>query len=281
MPDTRPVRLGISTPIVTSVPEMAAPWEAAAGPDELAAIIGLADELGFDHVTCSEHVGVPDTEVGRRGATYWDPLATLAFAAAHSRRLRLVTSVLVLPYHHPLAVAKRYGTLDRLSGGRVVLGVGVGSLEEEFELLGAPWADRGAVTDERLRVLREAWGRPSYDGWTISPTSDRPRVPIWVGGRTGRSLRRAVELGDGWMPFGLTTSQLADLLGTRDLPPGFDVVLATGRPLDPLGDADRARRALDRLRAVGATVVTCGLTSTDADHYGEQLHALATITGEG
>lgn len=272
--------MGISTPIVTGVPGTASPWEAEAGPDELAAIVRLADELGFDHVTCSEHVAVPEAEAGRRGATYWDPLATLAFAAAHSRRVRLVTSVLVLPYHQPLAVAKRYGTLDRLSGGRLVLGVGVGSLEEEFALLDAPWADRGAVTDERLQALREAWGRSSYDGWTISPTSPRTSVPIWVGGRTARSLRRAVELGDGWMPFGLGARELRALLEAQDLPPGFDVVLATGRPLDPAGDPTGARAALDRLQAVGATVLTCALSATGVDHYGEQLRALATLTDE-
>jgi alkanesulfonate monooxygenase SsuD/methylene tetrahydromethanopterin reductase-like flavin-dependent oxidoreductase (luciferase family) len=103
-----------------------------------------ADQLGYHHLTCSEHVAVPVAAVARRGSAYWDPLATLAFLAARTTAIRLATHVLVLGYHHPLAIAKRYGTLDRLSNGRLILGLGVGTLAEEFDLLGAPFADRGA-----------------------------------------------------------------------------------------------------------------------------------------
>ena len=131
--------MGLSTPVVVQVPGAASAWERDAGVDDIARIAAVADELGFDHLTCSEHVAVPVDEADARGARYWDPLATLAFLAARTSRIRLVTSVVVLGYHHPLAIAKRYGTLDRLSGGRLVLGVGVGSLAAEFDLLGAHW----------------------------------------------------------------------------------------------------------------------------------------------
>lgn len=103
---------------------------------------------------------------GSRGTRYWDPLATLSYIAARTSRIGLCTAVLVLGYHHPLAIEKRFGTLDRVSGGRLVLGVGVGSLTEEFALLGVPFADRGRRADDAIPALRAAIGRrkPEYHG---------------------------------------------------------------------------------------------------------------------
>lgn len=124
------MRVGLSTPVVVQVPQVASAWEATATVDDLVAIAQAADETGFDFLTCSEHVAIPRADAARRGAVYWDPLSTLGFLAAHTRRIRLATAVLVLSYHHPLELVKRYGTLDRLSCGRLVLGVGIGSLRE-------------------------------------------------------------------------------------------------------------------------------------------------------
>src|SRR5262249_21261989 len=132
------MRFGLVTPVVTRHPQNDPPWTDDAGPDDSAPIPRAADRLGFHHLTCSEHVAVPAAVVPVRGARYYDPLATFGFLAAQTTRIRFVTHVLVLGYHHPLAIAKRYGTLDRLAGGRLVLGVGVGTLAEEFALLGAP-----------------------------------------------------------------------------------------------------------------------------------------------
>ncbi|MEU6584699.1 TIGR03619 family F420-dependent LLM class oxidoreductase [Nocardia sp. NPDC046763] len=271
------MRLGLSTPIVVRVPGVASPWEAAAGPEELTRIARAADELGFDHLTCSDHVGVPAAAAVVRGATYWDPLATLSYLAAHTTRIRLATSVLVLGYHHPLALAKSYGTLDRLSGGRVVLGVGVGSLAEEFALLGAAWEDRGARADAALTRLRRAWGRRDVEGFVLEPHATATTVPIWVGGRTRRSLRRAVSLGTGWVPFGLHADRIADLLATVTVPDGFDVVLSPGVPLDPQGNAEDSLRRLAALRAAGATHLTCTVRAIDAAHYCDQLAALRDL----
>ncbi|MCV6982260.1 LLM class F420-dependent oxidoreductase [Mycolicibacterium pulveris] len=279
------MRMGLSTPVVVQVPGAASAWERDATVEDIVRIAAVADELGFDHLTCSEHVAVPADEADARGATYWDPLATLAFLAAHTTRIRLVTSVVVLGYHHPLAIAKRYGTLDMLSGGRLVLGVGVGSLAAEFDLLGAPWADRGARADDAIRALRASLSQrqPRYDGeyfqfdsMIVDPCAVQPRVPIWVGGRTRRSLRRAVELADGWMPFGLRRDDLSRLLAEMELPHGFDVVLAT-RPLDPLENPDLAADQLRKLARLGATAVSCSVSATSADHYCEQLAALHEI----
>src|SRR6266511_4721325 len=208
--DTPVVKLGIVTPVLTRLPNAHAHWEADAGIDEVERLVVEAERLGYEFVTCSEHVAVPRDIAEVRGATYWDPLPTVGYLAARTTTIHLATFVLVLGYHHPLAIAKRYGTLDRISGGRLVLGVGVGSLEEEFDLLGAEFEGRGERGDDAIRALRASLSqlKPeysgehyAYDGVVVDPCAVQPRVPIWVGGRTARSLRRAVELADGWAPF--------------------------------------------------------------------------------
>src|SRR6266852_706562 len=160
------MHFGLATPVVTHHPAHGAAWEADAGPAELVRIARAADRLGYHHLTCSEHVAIPAAVAPIRGTRYYDPLATFAFLAGQTTRIRFATHVLVLPYHHPLAVAKRYGTLDRLSGGRLILGVGVGTLAEEFALLEAPFDARGERYEDALRALRAAFGRrePAYAG---------------------------------------------------------------------------------------------------------------------
>ncbi len=284
------MRLGLLTPVVMQLPGAAAPWEASAGPDDLVRVAEEADRLGYAHLTCSEHVAVPAEGAAQRGRVYWDPLATLSFLAARTRRLRLVTNVLVLGYHHPLEIAKRYGTLDALSGGRMVLGVGVGTLEEEFDLLGAPFADRGARADDALRALRASLSQPvpayrgefyRFSGMAVEPHAVQDRVPIWVGGRTRRSLRRALTLADGWMPMALRPEECRDLLAevTEDSgrPDGFDLVLGAGRPLDPIGDPDRSRATLGRLAEAGATVANASFVSRSVEHYLEQMETLMQL----
>ena len=267
------------------LPGVSSPWERSATVADLARVAHTADELGFDHLTCAEHVAVPVDEGAQRGLTYWDPLSTFGFLAAHTSRIRLTTSVIVLGYHHPLEIAKRFGTLDRISGGRLVLGVGVGSLAEEFDLLGAAFDGRGERADDAIRALRAALSttRPSYqgtyyqfDGFAVEPCAVQEKVPIWVGGRTLRSLRRAVTLADGWMPFGLSTADLAAMLARVDIPAGFETVLAAG-PLDPIADPRRATQRLTALRDVGATAVTVTVSAESADHYCDQLAALRDL----
>lgn len=289
------MRLGISTPVVTFYPPSASDWEDAAGIDDIARIAVAADELGFHHVTCSEHVAVPTHIAAERGGTYWDPLATLGYVAALTSRIRLATQVLVLGYHHPLEIAKRYGTLDAVSGGRVILGLGVGSLEEEFELLGAPFADRGARADDALAALRASLSVPEpeyhgrfydYEGMIVRPHAVQDRVPLWIGGRTRRSLRRAVENGDGWVPFGLSVPELQAMLAavpeTSSSSSPFDVVLSPDRKLDPLGDPGATVRALEAVSTAGATIAGVSITATDASHYCDQMVRLRELAaGEG
>jgi probable F420-dependent oxidoreductase len=279
------VRIGLSTPLVMQLPGVSSPWERSATVADLARVAHTADELGFDHLTCAEHVAVPVDVGGQRGLTYWDPLSTFGFLAAHTTRIRLTTSVIVLGYHHPLEIAKRFGTLDRLSGGRLVLGVGVGSLAEEFDLLGAAFDGRGERADDAIRALRASLSttRPSYqgthyrfEGFAVEPCAVQEKVPIWVGGRTLRSLRRAVTLADGWMPFGLSTTDLKAMLARVDVPAGFETALPAG-PLDPIADPRRVTQRLTALRDVGATAVTVTVSAESADHYCDQLAALRDL----
>jgi probable F420-dependent oxidoreductase len=285
------MRLGIVTPVLIQHPSTRSEWEATATIDDVAQMARTADRLGFHHLTCSEHIAVPADVAAERGGTYWDPLATFGYLAAQTQQIRLATQVLVLGYHHPLDIAKRYGTLDRISGGRLILGLGVGSLQEEFELIGAPFDDRGARADDALAAIRVSLSTShpeyhgafyDYEGFVVEPHASQPRVPIWIGGRTERSLRRACDHGDGWVPFGLSMSDLKTMLAAVTLPASFDVVLSTGAPLDPLGAPDKTTGALSRLRDAGATIASASLTARTAEHYGEQLeelHRLATTEG--
>ena len=280
------MRLGIATPVVTNVAGAALTWERDATIEDIGRVAEAADRLGYHHLTCSEHIGIPASEAGRRGARYWDPLATLGYVAARTERIRLATMTLVLGYHHPLAVVKRYGTLDHVSGGRVILGVGVGSLKEEFDLLGAPFDDRGPRGDDALRALRASLSsnEPTYDGeyysfggLIVDPCALQPHMPIWVGGRTKRSRRRALTLAEGWSPIGIPVATAAEWLRAREVPPDFDVVLAADRPLDPLDNPDATRETLRAMAAAGTTIVSARFVHRSVEHYLEQIHALAEL----
>ena len=278
-------RLGVITPVLTQLPGAHASWEEGAGIDAVVDIARAADRLGYDHLTCSEHVAVPVADAAVRGGTYWDPLATFGLLAGHTSRIRFATYVLVIGYHHPLEIAKRYGTLDRVSGGRVVLGVGVGSLEGEFSLLGAPFSDRGGRADDALRALRASWGRREvehrgehfdYEGLVVDPHGVSTEVPLWVGGRTRRSLRRAITLGTGWAPFWLRAEEMAAMLDEVDLPAGFEVVAQPTKAFDPLSDPEAVDEEIARWVGVGATVLETRVVHHSLAHYLEQLEALAS-----
>jgi len=287
------MKLGIITPVVLKRPHAHAPWEDDAGIDEIAMVAEAADALDYHHVTCSEHVAVPFTAGDMRGASYWDPLSTFGYLAAKTSQVRLVTHVLVLGYHHPLEIAKRYGTLDRVCNGRLILGVGVGTLQEEFELLGAQFEGRGERADDSLRALRASLGRREpvyhgefydYEGFVVDPSAVQERMPMWIGGKTARSLRRAVELGDGWVPFALTAEQIKDMLerardtqAWQERDADIDIVLPPPRAVDPLGDPDGARRALDDLAAVGTTIANLTFRTRSPEHYCEQLAVMKEL----
>ena len=193
-----------------------------AAPEAQQLLATRIEELGFDSLWISDHILVPEGH-DYIPETMLEPLALLSWLAARTGPgLTLGTSVLVLPYRDPVFLAKHLATVDVLSGGRLVVGVGVGWLEEEFEALGAPFAERGAMTDEYLRVLRDLWSTEtsSFDGrWKryermrLFPKAAPERIgsiPLVVGGNSPVAIRRAAELGDGWHPINLSPGQLAD-----------------------------------------------------------------------
>jgi probable F420-dependent oxidoreductase len=287
---TGAAKLSVATPVVTMLPRASADWEEGASIEDLAQIAEAADRLGYHHLTCSEHVALPAAEQKRRGTRYWDPLATLGYLAACTQRIRLATHVLVLAYHHPLEIAKRYGTLDKVSNGRLILGVGVGSLKEEFDLIGAVFDGRGPRGDDALRALRASLSVPepayhgefySFGGMVVDPCAVQDRVPIWIGGRTLRSLRRAATLADGWAPFNVSLQQVRDWLGRFELRPGFEVILPPPAPLDPINEPERTRDVLAEIAAHGATIVSATFTHTSLQHYLDNLQALAELHRSG
>jgi len=287
------LELGIVTPVLTLLPRAHATWEETGTFADVVTIAREAERLGYNHCTCSEHVAIPAPVAETRGARYWDPLATFGALGAHTSTIRFAAHVLVLGYHHPLAIAKRYGTLDEITDGRVILGVGVGSLQEEFELLGAAFEDRGNRADDAMLALRAALSKrePEYHGryydfrgFVVDPHARQAHVPMWVGGRTARSLRRAVELGDGWAPFGLRTVELGEMLAraretaawaARTMP--LAVVLQNEHPLDPLTEPERVAEQFARFTEIGATGVNVRFVHHSPAHYAEQLAALAEV----
>jgi probable F420-dependent oxidoreductase len=292
-PKASAVRLGIVTPVVTRLPGAHAHWEADAGIAEIERVVVEAERLGYEFATCSEHVAVPREVATTRGATYWDPLAVFGYLAARTTTIGLATFVLVLGYHHPLAIVKRYGTLDVVSGGRLILGVGVGSLTEEFELLGAEMDGRGGRGDDAIRAIRASFSNlePTYrgthyefDDFVVEPAGLQADVPIWIGGRTARSLRRAVELAHAWAPFAIARTDLAAMLerashtdawNARTTP--LEVIIQATPPLDPLGDPDDTQARVDRLRDAGVTGLALRFAHHSVDHYCEQLAAMREV----
>ncbi len=194
-----------------------------ATPEAIKAVARAVEDLGFDSLWVSDHVIVPE------GSSYIpevmdEPLAVLAYLAAETSHVTLGTSVLIVPYRDPVFTAKFLSTVDYLSSGRLVVGVGAGWLPEEFQALGVPFEERGPRTDEYLRVFRNLWETEtsSFDGkfkqytnmrmFPKAAAGRRGTIPIWVGGNGPASIRRAAQLGDGWHPINLSPEQFKELV---------------------------------------------------------------------
>jgi alkanesulfonate monooxygenase SsuD/methylene tetrahydromethanopterin reductase-like flavin-dependent oxidoreductase (luciferase family) len=190
------MRIGVTVPNV---------HETLAERSTIEAVGRMADELGFDSVWCNDHLALPgasgdgaaepDFAAGyaeQRGQQIYEPLIVLAYLAGVTRRIRLGTSVYLLPLRNALLAARQAVTLDRLSEGRLVLGVGVGWLEHEFAAVGVPYRQRGRRTDEAIALLRQ----------------EHPHLPLWIGGRSEAAVRRAARVGDAWHPSHLTVGEL-------------------------------------------------------------------------
>jgi probable F420-dependent oxidoreductase len=268
---------GMQLPVQSQSRIYAEEWEAGAGPDDLVEVARAADRGGFAYIACCDHVAIPRRLAAGMSTVWYDPVATLGYLAAVTERVQLLTHVAVLGLRHPLALAKQYATLDHLSGGRLILGVGAGHVQEEFEALGADFAGRGAVLDESIDALRAALGpeefpehageRYAFSGLGQLPRPARERVPVWVGGSSPAAVRRAAVRGDGWLPQGDPREQLPAQIGKlRRLreEAGVAEPIEIGAIVEPLyiGDAgwDVGRRTLsgkpealaESLRAYGA-----------------------------
>jgi probable F420-dependent oxidoreductase len=291
------LKIGIVTPVIHMNPRFDPPgWEATGSVEDVAEVVRSADKAGIDWVSCSEHIAIPVEASGVRGGRYWDPFSTLGYLAAQTERVHLLTHMVVLPYHHPLELLKRLGTLDLLSHGRVVVGVGVGSLEPEFEVLGHEFDGRGDRSDDAIKAIRASWGlrTPEYEGshykfsgFIVEPSGVPRQVKIWVGGRTRRSLRRAVELGHAWMPFRLKIDELRSMLQDPEVrklieerKEPLDLIFAPEPPVDPQGDREGTRATFLKYSDIGATGLSLRFVHESRSHYVEQMQAALSIASE-
>jgi probable F420-dependent oxidoreductase len=258
------MRIGVTVPNV---------HETLAQRTTIEAVARMADELGFDSIWCNDHLAIPSAPDGaaaqpayaaaygeQRRQHIYEPLIVLAYLSAVTRRALLGTSVYLLALRNPLLAAKQIVSLDQLSEGRLVLGVGVGWLEGEFEAVGVPYRQRGSRTDEAIAVLKALCAQDSVD--FLPKPVQPPHPPLWIGGRSEAAVRRAARAGDGWHPSHLTVDELR-----RQIPQlraecehvgrsPDEVIVATRRKL-VLGaapDAEVARVLQGDAGAIAATV---------------------------
>ena len=249
----------------------------------------LAEELGYADVWVSDHLAVPTGAAYPPSAYVFEPLTTMSWIAAHTKRVGIGTTVLVLPMRHPLNVAKSIATIDLFSGGRVILGVAAGWLEAEFDALGIPFHERGARTDEAITMLRKFWTTdhitesfPVHQSTVVSMrTLPQPvrHVPLWVGGHADVALRRAIAVGDGWHGAFLSPEQTEKRVHT----------LRAGRPEETfaismrtrwdalLDEEDLIMHEIDRYREVGVTHLVPEPRQRTVDLYMESMEKMASI----
>jgi probable F420-dependent oxidoreductase len=271
---------------------IAQPWEPAAGPAELAAVARACDANGFYSVSVCDHVAIPRERAPTMTTTWYDTVATLGWLAGLTEGVRLLSHVYVVAYRHPLQTAKAFATLDALSGGRAILGVGAGHVDGEFAALGVPFAQRGRITDDAVVAIRAALA----DEWGGGDVGQRPRPqqlggpPIWVGGSSGAALRRAARLGDGWLPQGPPEGGMATAIATlRRLREeagregrfaiGGGVNLYVGQPPFDVprwtvtGDPDRIAEAVRDLVGLGVNHVAIRIASRSCEEHIDQIAA--------
>lgn len=216
------MKFAITVPNATHVAAITQPWQRTLGSSEIARTVRLADELGYAKITVSEHYLMPEEHLTLSGGHWPDATTTLAFVAAHAPRVTVASSVSLVALQNPIVQAKRWATLDWLSGGRAQMHVGVGWLKDEFDILGVDFAKRGRITDEYIRALIALWTLelPSFEGEYISfpPIGAEPRpvqtphIPFVFGGGADSTLRRVAKWGVGWSPFLLDPIQYPEKL---------------------------------------------------------------------
>jgi alkanesulfonate monooxygenase SsuD/methylene tetrahydromethanopterin reductase-like flavin-dependent oxidoreductase (luciferase family) len=205
--------------------------------------------LGFDLLMMSDHVVVTPDVAEQYPAPFYEPFTTLAYVAGTTNRIAVGTTVLIVPYRHPLLIARMAANLNDLSGGRFVLGVGVGWARQEFEALGVPFERRGRITDEYLDVVRKAWQDNGYRAG---------QIPIWVGGNSDVGLRRARRVGDAWHPLRFKMPWLREHLDGGPIAPRIILRLTDEELTDRHageGTLEQILGDVEELRQLGAETV--------------------------
>ncbi|UQA94790.1 LLM class F420-dependent oxidoreductase [Streptomyces halobius] len=292
---------GVQLPVQSQSSLFAEAWEAEAGPVDLVEIARSADHAGFAYIACCDHVAIPRRLAAAMGTTWYDPVATLSYLAGVTERVKLLSHVAIVGLRHPLISAKQYATLDHLSGGRLILGVGAGHVAEEFEALGADFRGRGAALDETVDALRAALGPDEYPehhgeryrfrGLGQRPRPAQDRVPLWVGGSSPAAVRRAATRGDGWLPQGdprdRLPAQIAKLKRLREAA-GVAEPIEIGAIAEPLyvgepgwpvgrrtlvGKADVIAESLREYAAMGVGQIQVRFRSRSRDELVDQMAA--------
>ena len=288
--------VGMQLPIQSKSTNFAEAWEADAGAAELARVARAADYAGFAYLAVCDHIAIPSEKAPAMGTEWWDTVATLGWLAGITDRTRLLSHIYVPAYRHPLQVAKAFATLDVVSGGRIILGVGAGHVREEFELLGLPFEQRGRLLDESIDALRAAFAEdyPTLPGprWPAADLGQHPRSiqedgpPIWVGGSSPAALRRAAERGDGWLPQGPVDAdmigRLTDMRAAAGRHDPFDVGALVGPTYvgDPSWDTgphtlsgppEKLAHVLRKFSALGVAQAQVRLRSRSVDELEDQI----------
>ncbi|QES46003.1 LLM class F420-dependent oxidoreductase [Streptomyces venezuelae] len=279
-------------------------WEAGAGAADLVELARVADRTGFAYIATCDHIAIPRHLAEAMSTVWYDPVATLAHLAAVTENVRLMSHVAIVGLRHPLLSAKQYATLDHLSGGRLILGVGAGHVQEEFEALGVDFARRGPLLDETIDALRAALGPeeyPEYSGETFAfkdlgqlPRPAQTRVPLWVGGSSPAAVRRAATRADGWLPQGdprdKLPAQIARIKSLREeagIAGPFTIGAITeplyvGKPRWPVGrrtlsgEPDALAESLRAYAAMGVDQIQVRFRSRSRTELTDQMAAFAT-----
>jgi probable F420-dependent oxidoreductase len=276
------MQLSFPMPHMAELKGMTQPWEfAVTGPDQLR-MARRAEELGYDQIGIPEHLAVPPAHVENTGSFWFHSVAAMAAIAGATSTIRLNSCVTILTFQHPIAMAKALATADWMSGGRIGVTFGLGSIEQEYDYLGVPFRNRGARSDEYLEAIITLWtqDRPSFEGKYVSfrevgfdpKPVQKPHLPIWIGGDSDAALRRAARYGSGWIISYRTDPEdipaRLDLIKSqpywRERP--FDVMYGLGTSRLTLNHAPRddpeaqpgmsAQQIIDKLSRYGELGVT-------------------------
>ena len=242
-----------------------------------------AEAAGIESLWISDHMAIPPDDAEGSGGRYLDTLTTLAWLGGGTERIKLGSGVLILPYRPMLPTARQIATLQELTAGRLLLGVGVGWMKPEFRALGVERSQRGKITDDTMAFLNAAFANDTVElnGQPFLFKPRPPKPPLLVGGAPPHALQRAASLGDGWMPIASEPGQIGDAVGeyrklTAELgkPPGNVTVLTAL----PLNQPETAKSLLDSYAALGVDRVVAGLAYDDIDAFKAQLQVLVDIS---